>query len=356
MGHTHTLGELARLVEGEMLGDPDLPIHGVADLERAGPGEIAFVARAASLAHARSSRAGALIIPLDLEIQERPAIRVRDPYLAVARLLRLFHPSPSFPPGVHPTAVVAKSARIDPQATILAYAVVDEEAAIGPRAVLFPHVFVGAGSEVGEGSVLYPHVVVREAVRIGRGVIVHAGTVIGADGFGYAFDGARHQKIPQVGRVVIEDDVEIGANVTIDRATLGETVVRRGTKIDNLVQIGHNTVVGADAIIVAQTGISGSCRIGDRVVLGGQVGIGDHVTVGDDVMLGAQSGVPGDIRGAGQYLGTPPRPVAEARRIYGAMPRLPDLLKKVRALERRVSELERRLGIGAPGGEDLDAD
>lgn len=344
MAETRTLGELARLVEGEVMGDPDLPIRGVAELERAGPGEIAFVAGTAALPSARASGAGALIVPLDLEPLGRPVIRVRDPHLAVARLLRVFHPLPAFPPGIHPTAVVAPSARVDPAATVLAYAVVGEGSVIGPRAVLFPHVFVGAGCEVGEGSVLYPHVVLREAVRVGRGVIIHAGTVIGADGFGYVFDGSRHQKIPQVGRVVIEDDVEIGANVAIDRATLGETVVRRGTKIDNLVQIGHNTVVGSDVIIVAQTGISGSCRIGDRAVLGGQVGIADHVEIGEGAQIAAKSGVHKDVPAGEAVLGYPALPLALGRRVLASLARLPELLRAVRELERRVTALEAKRG------------
>jgi UDP-3-O-[3-hydroxymyristoyl] glucosamine N-acyltransferase len=197
---------------------------------------------------------------------------------------------------------------------------------------------------VGEGSVLHAHVVLREDVELGRGVVVHAGAVLGADGFGYVFDGTGHRKIPQVGRVVVEDDVEIGANVTIDRATLGATVVGRGTKIDNLVQIGHNTVIGADTIVVAQTGISGSCRIGSRVVLAGQVGLADHVTVGDGAQIGAQAGVHNDVAAGARLLGTPAIDGPAALRSMAAFPRLPDLLRTVRALERRVAELERRAG------------
>jgi UDP-3-O-[3-hydroxymyristoyl] glucosamine N-acyltransferase len=192
-------------------------------------------------------------------------------------------------------------------------------------------------------------VVLRADVEIGRRVVVHAGTVLGADGFGYVFDGVHHRKIPQVGRVVVGDDAEIGANVTIDRATLGETVIGRGTKIDNLVQIGHNTVVGADAIIVAQTGISGSCRIGDHAVLGGQVGLVDHVSVGAGAQIGSQSGVNRDVPAGAQVLGSPAIPVTEARRTLVALPRVPELLRTVRALERRVADLERRLGQEASG-------
>jgi UDP-3-O-[3-hydroxymyristoyl] glucosamine N-acyltransferase len=192
-------------------------------------------------------------------------------------------------------------------------------------------------------------VVLRADVEVGRRAVVHAGTVLGADGFGYAFDGRHHRKIPQVGRVVVGDEVEIGANATIDRATLGETVVGRGTKIDNLVQIGHNTVVGADAIIVAQAGISGSCRIGDHAMLGGQVGLTDHVAIGTGAQIGSQSGVHRDVPAGAQVLGSPALPAAQARRVLASIPRLPELLRAVRALERRVAELERRLGEGATG-------
>jgi UDP-3-O-[3-hydroxymyristoyl] glucosamine N-acyltransferase len=207
---------------------------------------------------------------------------------------------------------------------------------------------VGPDCRVGERSVLHPHVVLRESVTLGHRVIVHPGSVLGADGFGYVFDGQGHQKIPQVGRVVVEDDGEIGANVTVDRATLGETVIGRGTKIDNLVQIGHNTVVGADTIIVAQVGIAGSCRIGRGVVLAGQVGIADHVTVGDGAQVGSQAGVHRDVPAGAGMIGTPAMQGDAGLRALAAIGRLPQLLRDVRALDRRLAALEQRLG--AEGG------
>ena len=340
---TRTLGELARLVGGELRGDPALPIRGIASLENARADDLSFVTAARYVHHAEASRAAAFVVSRDLDVPGRALIRVPQPHLAMATLLRAFHPESPPVPGVHATAVIAPSARVASDATVLACAVVGAESVVESRAVLYPHVVVGEHCRVGEGSVLHPHVVLRGNVDVGRGVVIHAGAVLGADGFGYVFDGTRHVKIPQVGRVVVEDEVEIGANVTIDRATLGDTVVGRGTKIDNLVQIGHNTVIGSDTIIVAQTGISGSCRIGSLVVIGGQVGIADHVTIGDGAQVGSQSGVHGQVPPGANVWGTPAIPVETARRAAVAAGRLPELLRTVRELRRRLAELERRL-------------
>jgi UDP-3-O-[3-hydroxymyristoyl] glucosamine N-acyltransferase len=338
-----TLGELAPLVDGVVDGDPATPIRGIAGLDRAGPGELSFVTGARYTPEAERSRAAAFLVAPDVVLPGRTLLRVADPMLAVARLLGVFHPEPAPAAGIHPTAVVAESAQVAAEATLMAYVVVDAGSRIEARAVLHSHVVVGPRCRVGEASVLHPHVVLRADVEVGRRVVIHAGSILGADGFGYVFDGARHRKIPQVGRVVVEDDVEIGANVTIDRATLGDTLVGRGTKIDNLVQIGHNSVVGADSIIVAQTGISGSCRVGHHVVLAGQVGVADHVTIGDGARVGAQSGVHRDVPAGAAVFGSPALPATEARRTMAALPRVPELLRTVRRLERRVAALEQRL-------------
>jgi UDP-3-O-[3-hydroxymyristoyl] glucosamine N-acyltransferase len=237
---------------------------------------------------------------------------------------------------------VAEGARIDRTASVGPLAVVEAGAVVGPRSRVGALSFVGAGAVLGEDVRLYPRVVVREGVRIGDRVIVHSGAVLGADGFGYAFDGRAHRKIPQVGGLRIEDDVEIGANTTIDRATLGDTVVRRGTKIDNLVQIGHNCDVGEDVILVSQVGIAGSSRVGNRAMLAGQVGVADHVTIGAGAILTAKSGVPNDVPAGEVWGGLPSRPVADTRRIWASETKLPELIKRVRALEKRVRELEER--------------
>ena len=218
---------------------------------------------------------------------------------------RLFHPEPPVEPGVHPAACVAAGAHVDPTAAVAAGAVVERDAVIGPRTSVDALSYVGRGAVLGADVRLYPRVVVRDGVRLGDRVIVHPGAVLGADGFGYAFDGAAHQKIPQVGGLIIEDDVEIGANTTIDRATLGATIVRRGTKIDNLVQIGHNCDIGEHVILVGQVGVSGSCKIGRRAVLAGQVGVADHVTIGEGAMIAAKSGVMSDIPAGEKWMGYP---------------------------------------------------
>jgi UDP-3-O-[3-hydroxymyristoyl] glucosamine N-acyltransferase len=348
---TRSLGELARLVGGDLEGDPAVEVRGFASLESAGPGDLSFVAAGRHLAAARASAAAALIAPPELDLGGRPAIRVRQPYAAVAAVLGVFFPEPVVAPGIHPTAHVAEGARVSPDATVAAFAVVGEGSVVEAGAVLHPHVFVGPDCRVGERSVLHPHVVLRQSVTLGRRVVVHPGSVLGADGFGYVFDGRVHQKIPQVGRVTVEDDVEIGANVTVDRATLGETVIGQGTKIDNLVQIGHNTVVGANAILVAQVGIAGSCRIGHGAVLAGQVGVADHVRVGDGARIGSQAGVHRDVPAGAGAIGTPAMAGDAGLRALAAIARLPDLLRDVRALGRRLAALEQRLGVeGGPAG------
>ena len=337
-----TLGALAAALDATVDGDPGRVVTGVAPLESAGPDEISFLVDARYRARAKTSRAGAFLASLDAADLPAPVLRTGAPQRALIDLLLLFHPPAAHRSGLHPTACVAADARIDPSASIGALAVVEARAVIGPRARIHALVYVGAGVEIGEETELYPHVVLREGVKIGRRVIIHAGAVIGSDGFGYVSDAAGHRKIPQVGTVIIEDDVEIGANTTIDRAMLGATVVQRGTKVDNLVQIGHNVEVGQHSLIVAQVGISGSSRLGHGVVLAGQVGIADHIEIGDGVMIGAQSGVAADVDAGQKVLGSPARPLTQAKRILLVEGNLPDMARKLRDLERRVMQLEGR--------------
>jgi UDP-3-O-[3-hydroxymyristoyl] glucosamine N-acyltransferase len=337
-----TLGVLAAALGASLDGDPDRVVTGVAALDAAGASDVSFLIDGRYRDAARTSRAGAVLAGLDAEPLGTALLRVKQPQQALIHLLELFHPRPPTAPGAHPSAIVARDARIDPTASVGALAVVEAGAAIGRGVRIHPLAYVGENVEVGDDSEIHTHAVLIGGVRLGRRVVVHAGAVIGSDGFGYAFDGAAHRKIPQVGTVVIEDDVEIGANTTIDRAMLGATVVRHGTKIDNLVQIGHNVEVGAHAILVAQVGISGSSRVGNGVVLAGQVGVADHVTIGDGAIVGAQSGVPTDIEAGAKMLGTPARPMMQAKRIFVSESQLPDLGRKLRELERRVDRLEGR--------------
>jgi UDP-3-O-[3-hydroxymyristoyl] glucosamine N-acyltransferase len=322
-------------------------VSGVAPLHTATAEQISFLTDGRYQAAARASRAAAFLAPDGVGDLPAPVLRAPAPKLALIALLRLFYPEEGVTPGIHPTAVVAPDAYVDPRAQIGALAVVEAGAVVRAGVRVFPLAYVGRGAEIGEGSVLHPHVVVRDGVRIGRRVIIHAGAVLGADGFGYAFDGSAHCKIPQVGGVVVEDDVEIGANAAVDRSTMGDTVIGRGTKIDNLVQIAHNVEIGEHTIVAAQVGLAGSVRLGRGVVLGGQVGVADHAVIADGAIVGAQSGVNSDLP-AGSHLGTPVRPAAQTRRIWAAESRLPELARWVRELEQRLARLERDAGPGDP--------
>src|SRR3989440_8246086 len=334
-----TLGQLAEALRATLEGDAGRIVRGVAPLESAGPDDVSFLTAGRYRAAAQTSRAGAFVAGAGGTGLPAPGLRVAAPQQAMIDLLLLFHPAPPLVAGVHPTAIVAADARIDATAAVGPLVVIEAGARIGARARVGALSYVGAGVEIGEECVLGPHVTLLTRTRFGPRVLVHPGAVIGADGFGFAFDGARHRKIPQAGGVVVEDDVEIGANCAIDRATFGNTIVRRGTKIDNLVQLGHNVEVGEHSILVAQVGVSGSSRLGRGVVLAGQVGVADHVRVGDGALVGAQAGVAGDLDAGGRYLGTPARPSLEAKRIFAAESRLPELLRRVRALERAVEAL-----------------
>jgi UDP-3-O-[3-hydroxymyristoyl] glucosamine N-acyltransferase len=338
-----TLGELAKALGATLEGDPRRVVTGVAPLDRAGPEQVSFLTHARYADAAKTSRAGAFVAGAQAAGLPAPVLRVRAPEQALVDLLNLFHPPAAIVPGIHRTAVVAADAHVDATASVGPHAVIESGARIAARVRVSALAYVGPGVEVGEDSSLGAHVALLAGVRLGRRVLVHPGAVLGADGFGFAFDGTEHRKIPQTGGVLIEDDVEIGANTTIDRATFGDTIVRRGTKIDNLVQIGHNVEVGEHSLLVAQTGVSGSSRLGRGVVLAGQVGVADHVTLGDGVIAGGRTGIASNLEAGARVLGTPARPIAQARRIIVAEGRLPELLQRVRALEQRLERL-----AGAP--------
>jgi UDP-3-O-[3-hydroxymyristoyl] glucosamine N-acyltransferase len=341
-----TLGQLAEALDAKLDGDAARVVTGVAPLAAASATDVSFLTDRRYEAAARTSRAGAFVAPIGTRGLPAPVLECRSPQHALIELLTLFFPPPAPSPGVDATAVVAAGAIVDSSASIGTLAVVESGARVAARVRVHALAYVGRDVEIGEDSVIHPHVVLREGVRLGRRVIVHAGAVLGADGFGYAPEGGTHRKIPQVGGVLVEDDVEIGANATVDRATLGLTVICRGTKIDNLVQIAHNVQIGEDCILAAQTGIAGSSRLGRGALLGGQVGVADHITVGDGAMLAAQTGVAQDVPPGAKLAGTWGRPLLQARRIWVTQAELPEMVTRMKKLERRVAELEARLADG----------
>ncbi len=336
-----TLKELAELVGGETEGDAQIRIKGVAGIKEAGAGEITFIANMKYIGELASTHASAVIAAPGVDVGPRPCLRAKNPYFTFAKVLTFFAPKKKFPKCVMGGAHVSPEARIGQDATIYPGASVEPGAKIGDRSVLYPGVYVGEGSSLGADCIVYPNVVIREGVKIGDRVIIHGGTVIGGDGFGYATDGGKHFKIPQIGGVLIEDDVEIGSNAAIDRGALGDTIVRRGTKIDNLVQIAHNVVIGEDSIIIAQVGISGSTELGHHVVLAGQAGLVGHIKIGDGVQVGAQSGIMNDLETGKVYTGSPAFPHMEFMRVQAALRKLPELRKRVMELEKKLEKYTR---------------
>jgi UDP-3-O-[3-hydroxymyristoyl] glucosamine N-acyltransferase len=272
--------------------------------------------------------------------QRKALIRVTNARLAFARVLPLFFPEPAFLPGIDATAIVAPTARVDPTAHLGPYCVVGEHARIGPRSVLQGANHVGANSQLGEDVVIFSNVTIYARTQIGDRVRIHSGAVIGADGFGYVLDLGKHRKVPQAGNVIIGDDVEIGANATVDRGTLGSTVIGKGTKIDNLVQIGHNVVIGEHSLLVAQVGIAGSSKLGNYVTLGGQAGIAGHLKIGNHAMVAAQAGVMHDVKDGERQLGSPSVEDRQAKRQIIALRQLPELMRRVRELEKELQELK----------------
>ncbi len=332
-----TLAEIARIVEGEVVGAASVIIKGVSGIKEANPGEITFVANPKYLSLIEKTAASAIITSREINQAAKPIVRTENPSLAFAKVVSLFAPAElRRPQGIHSSAVVAGDVKLGKDVAICAYCVIEDGAEIGEGSMLYPGVYVGQHAKIGENCILYPYVSIRERVSIGSRVIIHNGTVIGSDGFGFAKLRGIHHKIPQIGTVVIEDDVEIGANVTIDRARFNKTLIGRGTKIDNLVQIAHNVVIGEGSIIVAQTGISGSTRVGKNVTLAGQAGLVGHITIGDNAIVAAQAGVTKDVAANSCVSGYPAKPHQIAKRINACIQKLPDLFKKVAKLEKKI--------------------
>jgi UDP-3-O-[3-hydroxymyristoyl] glucosamine N-acyltransferase len=343
------LDALARALGCALEGDGSAEVTRVAPIETAGPGDLTFLHHPKYVPYLATTRATAVIAPPGASRAPCAVLRHENPYLAFAAALRLFHPETPLWTGVHSQAAVAGTAHLGAGVAVGAFAVIEEGAEVGEGTQIGPQVYIGRGSRIGRACLLYPQVVIREGVIVGDRVIIHSGTVVGSDGFGYARDAqGKSHKIPQVGRVIIEDDVELGANVTVDRATLGATRIGRGSKIDNLVQIAHNVVIGEGAIIVAQVAIAGSTEVGRHVTIAGQAGIVGHVKIGDRSVIGSQAGVGKDLPAGAMVLGSPALPHLTTKRIWAAWARLPDLLRRVRNLERRLGAGTDRTGQEEP--------
>jgi UDP-3-O-[3-hydroxymyristoyl] glucosamine N-acyltransferase len=334
---TFTLQEIAKISGGELRGDPALKITGAASLTEAVAGEISFFNSPKYAIQLRRTRASAVFVPLEFEEATGPAhIRVSNPSKAFEQIVLKFAPKPvEFAPGIHPSAIVHPSADLGTRISIQPYAVIEAGARIGDGTVIGAQSYIGHETVIGPNCLLYPRVTIRERTRIGARVIIHSGAVIGADGFGFEFVNGQHQKIQQLGIVQIDDDVEIGANATVDRARFGRTWIQEGVKIDNLVQVAHNVTIGRHSVIAAQTGISGSTRVGEQVQMAGQVGIVGHVTIGDGSMIAAQSGVAKDTPG-GVWFGSPAVPMPEAKRQIAWTHRLGKLFARVKLLEEKL--------------------
>jgi UDP-3-O-[3-hydroxymyristoyl] glucosamine N-acyltransferase len=339
-----TAGELAERLGAVLEGDPSLPLRGVADLEGAREGQLAFAGGPKYYAAAAACGASAVLVPegADLGATHPALLRTADVGKAFVAACLMFAPkTPERPKGIDPHAWVSPDAKLGKDVSVGPFAVVEAGAEIGDGTVLYPQTYVGHGAVLGKGCLLYPFAMVREHCRLGDRVILHGGAAIGADGFGYDVDaqGVR-TKIPQLGIVVLEDDVEVGANTTIDRARFGETRVGRGTKIDNLVQIAHNCVIGENSVMCAQSGMAGTCTLGKRVICAGQAGLAGHLKLGDDTVVGAQAGVPKSLPGGQVYLGSPAIPRLEFGKQVAMVNALPKLKEQLKALAKRVAELE----------------
>ena len=337
------LKEIAAFIDGELLGDGDILIQGVSGIREAKEGDIVFVLGAHNEDLAVSTKASCVVVPKHLEYSAgKPFIKVDNPSIAFSRIIDLFMPGRiPRPKGIHPAAIIAKNAVLGRGVAIGPCVVIEPGVSVGDNTAIYPFSYIGKNTRVGKDCIIYPNSTIREETTIGNRVIIHSGTVIGSDGFGYdTLPDGTHLKIPQLGTVVIEDDVELGACVTVDRARFAKTVIGRGSKIDNLCQIAHNVIVGPHCLIAAQTGISGSTELGRNVVFGGQVGVSDHLKIGDFVMAGAKTGITKSFSPHTVLFWYPAKPLEKARDILASIGLLPKLFGRVRALERKIKELE----------------
>ncbi len=336
-----TLKEIANIIDGEIIGDENIIVTGICGIKEAKEGDITFIANSRYLPLMGHTRASAIITSRDVKVASKAIIRTENPSLAFAKMVSLLAPNEvRIPKGIHPTAIIGDKVRIGKNVAIEPYVVLEDNVEIKDNTILYAGVYVGHHSKIGKDCVIYPYVIIRERVAIGNKVVIHGGTVIGSDGFGFSTVQGVHHRIPQIGTVIIEDDVEIGANVTIDRARFDKTIIKKGTKIDNLVQIAHNVSIGENSIIVAQSGISGSANIGKNVTIAGQAGVIGHISIGDNVVVAAQAGVTKTIPSNTCVSGYPAKPHALAKKIHAFTQNLPDLFKKVKQLEEEIAKLK----------------
>ena len=335
-----TVSELATLLNGSVDGDGDLVIAGIRGIDEAGPGDLTFMTNPKYRKRMETTEAGAILVAPGTLCPGKTLLMVSDPYAALGRLLQLYYPEEPETGGIRKGAHVEEGAEVSPEAVLYPGVHVCRGARVERGTVLYPGVFIGRDASVGEEAVLYPGVTVYRKCRIGRRVVLHAGVVVGSDGFGFALPGRENRKVPQVGYVQIDDDVEIGANTTIDRGTLGRTWIQQGVKIDNLVQIAHNVVIGAHSVIVAQVGISGSAQLGKGVVIGGQAGIVGHIRIGDGVMAAARTAIHKDVPPGRVVAGTPHMPHREWLKMEACLPKLAEMRVTLAALQRRIALLE----------------
>ncbi len=339
-----TAAQIAERIGGEVRGDGAVELTGLAPADHARPGDLTFAETPDYLATAEASQAAAILVTGDPPASAKVLIRVPNARVAMAKVLAIFFPPDDFPCGIHPDAAIADSSTVDPTAHIGPHCVVGARARIGARSVLMGGNHVGRDCQVGDDVCLFPNVVIYARSQIGHRVAIHAGTVIGSDGYGYVFDRDRHRKMPQVGNVIIGDDVEIGANAAIDRGALGSTVIGAGTKIDNLVHVAHNVVMGRHCLVMGQVGFAGSTSLGDYCVVASQSGISGHLKLGNQVTIGAKSGVMRDVPDGGRVLGIPAAPDKQAKRQWVGVQQLPEMIRRLRDLEQEVAQLRAKVG------------
>ena len=332
------LQEIAELIGGELAGDGSIKISGLSNIKMAKAGDLIF-AVPPHLDAAKNSAASAVLVPLDTKDFPKPAIKVKDPRAAFATLLELFTPKIKIPVGISPKAHIGKDVKISDGVTIMPFAVVDDGAEIKSGTIIYPHVYIGQHVTIDENTIIYSSATIREFCKIGKRCVIHSSAVVGSDGFGFTTAGGVHTKVPQVGNVIIEDDVEIGAHVGIDRAAMGSTIIGHGTKIDNLVHIAHNCKIGANCLIVAQTGISGSTTVGDNVTFGGQVGTVGHITIGGNSVYAARSGISKNMPEGFFGAGFPIQSHSDWLRHQAALKKVPELIEKIRKLEQEIDAL-----------------